>query len=617
MLFPSWLRSRKPRPQRCCQSRPPAVEPLEDRCVPSFGSGGFVTTSITQGGVAGPGLVLSNGNLLVGGATSNGHDEDFALARYTPGGALDPTFGTSGKVATNIQGDDLMHGIAVQSDGKIVAVGQSSFRYSNGYLSTEFAVVRYNANGSLDTTFGKAGKQGGIVLTDFGTSHNPVPSGAGGVAIQPDGKIVVVGSGGPAETYIAIVRYNANGSLDTTFGNGGKIIDTTGNNAGLGTIKLMADGSFLATGRLYGGFLVARYLSNGAPDPSFATNGKFTAPSDIGFGAGDAALTPDGHIVAAGGDLLYRLDSGGNPDPTFGNNGQVSLTSFPALYNSYGGPVIHDMALQSDGRAVLVGEWDGYPHSVLAEQLLRFNTDGSLDSTFGSGGSVHTSIGYSNFANSVSIQSDGKIVTYGAATFGTPPAPQETDFAVVRYNTDGTLDANPLVAASAPPASVTQALTAGQLRPLVAEAERRWEAAGVSAARLSAVRVSIAALPPSYLGMESGTRIWVSPNAAGWGWFVDPTPRGDTEFTTAGDQGEQNRMDLLTVLMHEMGHALGLDHDGGGVMQEALTPGTRRLPTADEVGRLPVARPVPRPADSDVLFALLSDPPVRHKGRGV
>jgi WD40 repeat protein len=147
-------------------------------------------------------------------------------------------------------------------------------------------------------------------------------------------------------------------------------------------------------------------------------------------------------------------------------------------------------------------------------------------------------------------------------------------------------DANALQAASAPASPVMQAVTPGQLQPLVAAAEQRWEEAGVDPARLAGVQVQVTDLGGTTLGLQSGNSILIDDNAAGWGWFVDATPHDDSEFTTPGNQGEQNHMDLLTVLMHEMGHVLGLDHDGDGVMQETLTPGTRRLPTADEVAEV-------------------------------
>jgi hypothetical protein len=132
-------------------------------------------------------------------------------------------------------------------------------------------------------------------------------------------------------------------------------------------------------------------------------------------------------------------------------------------------------------------------------------------------------------------------------------------------------------------------LAATELRPILREAVARWEATGLppaQAAALRAVNVQVADLGGATLGLASGHTIWLDDNAAGWGWFVDRTPRDDREFAAPGDQGEQGRMDLLTVLMHEMGHALGLDHDAAGVMQESLPAGTRRLPTAAEAGTL-------------------------------
>src|SRR5262249_25642339 len=75
--------------------------------------------------------------------------------------------------------------------------------------------------------------------------------------------------------------------------------------------------------------------------------------------------------------------------------------------------------------------------------------------------------------------------------------------------------------------------------------------------------------------------VWLDDNAAGWGWFVDPTPGDDSEFTSPGNQGEQRRMDLLTVLEHEVGHLLGKEHEDGGVMAETLPAGMRRLPGSD------------------------------------
>jgi len=101
---------------------------------------------------------------------------------------------------------------------------------------------------------------------------------------------------------------------------------------------------------------------------------------------------------------------------------------------------------------------------------------------------------------------------------------------------------------------------------------------GANGSALRAINVQIADLPGANLGLASGHTITLDDNAAGWGWFVDPTPHSDSEFTTPGNQGEQNRMDLLTVLEHEAGHILGKEHEETGVMIDILPAGTRRSP---------------------------------------
>src|SRR5207249_8650877 len=115
-----------------------------------------------------------------------------------------------------------------------------------------------------------------------------------------------------------------------------------------------------------------------------------------------------------------------------------------------------------------------------------------------------------------------------------------------------------------------------QARPLLQEALRRFALAGADTSALSGVQLRVRDLGGATLGMAAGHTVWLDDDAAGWGWFVDATPGDDGEFTTPGDQREQGRMDLLTVLEHEIGHLLGHDHEAAGVMQETLTAGTRR-----------------------------------------
>src|SRR6266536_6144139 len=164
---------------------------------PTFGIGGEVTTDFGGSDSAQAVAIQSDGKILAAGLSGAG---DFALARYNADGSLDPSFGSGGKVTTDFGGFDLALGVALQSDGKIVAAGQ-------GGSSFDFALARYNADGSLDTSFGSGGK----VTTDFG-----VFDAATAVAIQRDGKIVATGSTfSSGFQQFALARYNADGSLDT------------------------------------------------------------------------------------------------------------------------------------------------------------------------------------------------------------------------------------------------------------------------------------------------------------------------------------------------------------------------------------------------------------------
>ena len=125
-------------------------------------------------------------------------------------------------------------------------------------------------------------------------------------------------------------------------------------------------------------------------------------------------------------------------------------------------------------------------------------------------------------------------------------------------------------------------MTEFDVQPLMAEAFRRWEATGVNTAALSGLNVQVRNLGGTTLGLAAGNTIWLDDNAAGWGWFVDSTPGNSSEFLRLGNQGEQQRMDLLTVVMHEIGHLLDQDHADEGVMAETLATGVRRteIPSA-------------------------------------
>jgi uncharacterized delta-60 repeat protein len=373
---------------------------------PTFGTGGTVTTFFGGDGLNGDEahsvVVQTNGKLVVAGYTTNLDDTtDFALSRYNSNGTLDSTFGTGGKVKTNFGDFDYVGALALQSDGKIVAAGMTRVNFS-----PDFAVARYNSNGTLDSTFGV----GGRVITDFGG-----PAQAFAAGVQSDGKILVAGYAHLAEGWdVALVRYNINGTLDTTFGTGGKkttpfAVPSVAQASGLGIQK---DGKIVIAGLTIvnnvSNFALARYNTNGTLDSTFRAGGK--AATD--FGADDRAfsmaLQSDGKIVAAGmagtNFALSRYNTNGTLDVTFGSGGKV-ITDFGGAND-----VALGVAVRTDGKIVAVGRGSGFA-------LARYNSDGTLDATFGSGGKTTTHFVGSMIdqAFAVAIQPDGKAVVVGSA----------------------------------------------------------------------------------------------------------------------------------------------------------------------------------------------------------
>ncbi len=247
-------------------------------------------------------------------------------------------------MTTDFGGTDIANAVVLQSDGKIVAVGQDS---------SDFALARYNADGSLDSSFGTGGK----VTTDFGGSDAALAA-----VLQPDGKIVAVGT---SAADFALARYNTDGSLDTSFGTGGKVTTDFGGTDQAWAAVLQPDGKIVAAGLASADFALARYNTNGSLDTSFGTGGKVTTSFEGSDQARAVVLQPDGKIVAVG--------------------------------------------------------WDNGVEFALA----RYNTDGLLDSSFGTGGKVTTDFGGSDAALAAVLQSDGKIVAVGFAN--------TTDFALARY----------------------------------------------------------------------------------------------------------------------------------------------------------------------------------------
>jgi uncharacterized delta-60 repeat protein len=300
-----------------------------------------------------------------------------ALARYNPNGTLDPTFGKSGIVTTDFAGGpDGAVALAVQADGKLVIAGAA-----NQELNIDFGLARYNRDGSLDTTFGT----GGTVITDF--RGDPLGDRVSSLAVQADGKLVAAGTIGFREkssTEFALARYTADGTLDATFGTDGKVTTAFHNPSGtsfdnvLHALVLQPDGRLVAAGTARGtpvhiDFALARYNPNGTLDPTFATGGQVT--TGFGFDLGD--------------DQAFAL------------------------------------ALQPDGKLIITGI--AFPENSTADiGLVRYNRNGTLDRTFGTGGKVTTDFGSSASGRALALQPNGRLVV--AAAIG-----GNTSFALVRY----------------------------------------------------------------------------------------------------------------------------------------------------------------------------------------
>jgi uncharacterized delta-60 repeat protein len=370
---------------------------------PTFDGNGKLRTNFTPGVDYAAGVAIqADGKIVAAGAADRElyRSGKFALARYTADGTLDNTFGGDGRVTTrfttnegaNVTGkEDYASGVAIQTDGKIVAAGAADRRYNR---SGKFALARYNANGRLDTTFGGDGK----VTANF----TPKDDYAYEVAIHTDGKIVVAGaarqleSGVPEDTQFALARFDADGTLDDSFGGDGKVM--TDFEEGWGEALGMAiqpDGKIVAGG--YEGYedtgQLARYNENGTLDFTLGGDGEVETPILT-----EVAIQTDGKIVATGYGSVLRYNANGTPDDTFGEDGVVEAGSATGA-----------LTIQADGKIVAAGGTGQFA-------VARYETDGAPDSTFGGDGLVTTGfVGEVVGAFGVAIQADGKIVAAGRA----------------------------------------------------------------------------------------------------------------------------------------------------------------------------------------------------------
>ncbi len=364
-------------------------------------------------------------------------------ATLAAAGDLDPDFGMMGLVTTDFLGLENAKGIALQGDGKIVVAGSSD---------VGVALARYNTDGSLDTT--------GFNPPD-GTLTSPLIEEGNGVALQSDGKIVVVGlfdTGGPPD--FGVVRFCSDGSLDdgVNCGTGGfgsmGVVDTVIGSVDIAkAVAIQSDGKIVVAGVSDDDFALARYCPDGSLDdgmtcggPAFDTDGILTTDID-GTDEGRAiAIQSDGKIVVAGfsgtGVALARYNTDGSLDAGFSPGGSPAGTLTSADIDGGNG-----VAIQPDGKIVVAGSFFNLVDLDDDFGLVRFCPDGDLDGGvncgavgFGSGGVVITDLGdVVDIAYAVAIQEDGRIVVAGessdfADTSGFP------DFALVRYDSDGSPD---------------------------------------------------------------------------------------------------------------------------------------------------------------------------------
>ncbi len=360
----------------------------------------------------------------------------FSSFSFSQNVVFDNTFSGNGIFTKDfLTGSDIAYSLAIAPDGKIIAAGT----VQDNQGAFDFAVVRLNDDGSLDNSFSSDGYTttdiAGSGATDYGLS----------VIIQPDKKILVGGwTFKPGGDDFAMARYKEDGLLDEDFGNGGIVITNIGTTDVANCIKLQQDRKIVLSGYSYGGdtydFAVARYDTLGHLDPDFGNGGKVTTDiaGDRDYGLG-MAIDKNDKIIVAGeakttvGNQLALVRY--NTDGTLdtGFDGDGKTTTLINGYSLNGSSA--SVVLQNDGKIVIACTY--YDGSFSKIGVVRLNDDGSLDDSWGTNGIVQTSIGnYDDEVYGIAIQTDGKILITGYSFFEN----SMNDFFIARYNTDGSLD---------------------------------------------------------------------------------------------------------------------------------------------------------------------------------
>jgi uncharacterized delta-60 repeat protein len=388
----------------------------------TFGSGGRVSTPVGGFGHGEAVVIQPSGAIVTAGWHSTPTGNDFALTRHDAAGNLDGGFGVGGIAATDLGGDDdEAYDAALLPDGGIVAVGRTD---AASFTNTDFGVVRYLPDGAPNPGFGS----GGVVTTDVLGGGDQ----ANAVAVQPDGKIVVAGfaTRSGIDGDVALVRYDADGTPDDTFGTHGVVTTDLGTRSDdARAVVVQPDGRIVVAGTADEDIALARYTSAGQLDGSFGTGG--TTVTDLGSDdvANAVALTPDGEIEVAGYTLgahvdrdflLARYKADGTLDTAFADHGTVR-TDLGA-----GDDFAENLIVDAQGRTVLVGR--ATSATILDMALVRYDAAGALDPTFDGDGIVTADFhGRGEFGQDLALDAAGRIVAAGYTANG-----PDTEFALLR-----------------------------------------------------------------------------------------------------------------------------------------------------------------------------------------
>jgi uncharacterized delta-60 repeat protein len=413
---------------------------------PTFGNGGKVWLDVgTWHNEAYAVAVQPDGKIIVAGNNRNTDPDAIVMARYTISGALDTTFGNGGVVVKTLGEESCnIRAIALQPDGKILLAGAKYVELSGN----DFLVARFKTDGTLDSSF----DGDGWTTTHF-THHNS----ARAIAVQADGKIVAVGQcNRPVDVYeadFAIARYTADGSPDATFDGDGKIITPFRASALAYAVAVQPDGKIIVAGdsRLSAhegsaDFSMIRYNPDGSFDSTFGTAGKVVTvfEGNRHSSARGMAILPNGQILLGGEYVtswqhadfaLARYHSDGSLDTSFGSNGRV-ITDFSGRHDYIG--ETHSLAVQPNGKIILAGSiWQAGDNHDFA--IARYTPNGALDPSFGNGGKAITDFGsFGDVITAVTLQADGRIIVAGKThhTFLSGTNLRYADFAVARYMGD-------------------------------------------------------------------------------------------------------------------------------------------------------------------------------------